>query len=188
MSEKFNKRELLRMVALVAVVWVAILLGIWRWQQSRPAGAGREPQLIHYPGTEQVQEQTSPNIGLRKYWFELNEEYPSKSVYYFYQRQLEPQGWKQLGAGEPKWGRAVDGDETRDLFGAVWVSPDHLWTVDLQMMSVVKPAKSDDPLAGEERQPGIQVFVTLRRAVHAGILLQESPKSPAGEGVTGPTE
>jgi hypothetical protein len=171
MSTTFNKRELLRMIALVAVVWVAILFGLSKWQRSRPASRDQGPQLVHYPGTEQVEEQTSPNIGLRKYWFQLNEEYPSKSVYYFYQRQLGPQGWKLLGAAEPRWGRVVEGDER----------------VDLQMMSVVKPVKGKDPLAGEERQPGIQAFVTLRRAMHPGLLMREPSKPSQGEGV-GPSE
>ncbi len=171
MNERSNKRELLRMVALITLAWVAILLGLTRWQRSRPANIQSEPQLIHYPGTEAAPEQTSTNLGLRKYWFRLDEEYPSKSAFYFYQEELEPKGWKRLGSREPEWARTIAKDGTRDLFDAVWVSPDRLFTLELQMMSVVKPLKGVSSLTAEEREPGIEVFVTLRRSLHPGILL-----------------
>jgi len=186
MDTKFNKRELIRMIALIAVVWVAIVIGISRWQQSRPAGARAEPRLIHYPGTEQAPEQTGANLGLHKYWFRLNEPYPSKSVYYFYQNQLEPHGWRQLGTGEPKWVRVVETGSPRDLFEAVWLSPDNLFAVQLQMMSVVKQTTDGSALAREEREPGIKVFVTLQRAIAPGLMLQEQPKTPPGDDIKPP--
>jgi hypothetical protein len=178
MSAAFDRRRLLRMIALLAVAWAAILIGLASWQRSRPAGARAEPQLLHYPGAEQVQEQTAPNLGLRKYWFRLNEDYPSKSVYYFYQDQLEAIGWQRLGTGEPQWVRRVESNLARDLFQAVWVSPDHLFQVELEMMSLVRPANDGSSPAGQEREPGIQVFVTLRRVLHPGIIIQ--PRAAEG--------
>ncbi len=184
MNAQLDKRRLVRMIALVALAWVAILLVVSRLEHI---GHGEGiPRLIHYPGTEDVQEQTATNLGMRKYWFRLNEEYPSKSVYYFYQRELEPRGWKQMGQNEPKWGRTVEGGQTRDLFETLWVSPDKLWTIELQMMSVVKPVKGGGALAGEEREQGIQTYVTLRRALHPGILFQENERPPQTEGVKAP--
>ncbi len=174
------------MIALLAVVWVAVVLGISGWQRTRPPGARAEPQLIRYPGTEQAPEQTSPNLGLHKYWFQLNEDYPSKSVYYFYQSQLAPQGWKQIGTGEPKWVRVIDGGNARDLLEATWVSRDNLLTLQLQMMSSVRPAKDERAFAAEEREPGIQVFVTLQRTLHPGIMLQERPKESHGGDIKRP--
>jgi hypothetical protein len=188
MSTGFNKRDLLRTIAVVAAVWTAILFGLAKWQRGRPAGSGpgAEPQLVHYPGTEGVTEQTSTNVGLHKYWFRLNEEYPSKSVYYFYQNQLESKGWKRLGKGEPTWARLPEKDAARDLFQAVWVSPDNLFQVELQMMSVVHQVREGETASREEREPGIEVFVTQRRAVHPGIIMQDRRQRSPTEGIAGP--
>lgn len=192
MSAIPNKRELLRTVALVLAAWVALLYGLARWQASRPGGRpagsepGSEPRLIHYPGTEGVAEQTSLNIGLRKYWFRLDEDYPSKSVYYFYRNQLEPRGWRRLGEAEPKWVRRLDKGAARDLFQAVWVSPDNLFQVELQMMSVVHQVKEREPASRERREPGIQVFVTQRRALHPGIIMQDRRHPSPADGISGP--
>jgi hypothetical protein len=179
-----SKRELLRMLALVGIAWVVILYGLAKWQGSRQAGS--EPQLVHYPGTERVTEQTSANIGLHKYWFRLNEEYPSKSVYYFYQNQLEPRGWKRLGKGEPTWARLSERESARDLFQAVWISPDSLFQVELQMMSVVHQVKEGETASREEREPGIEVFVTQRRAVHPGIIMHDRRQRSPADGIAGP--
>jgi len=182
-APRFNRRELARMLALVGVVWLVILVGIARWQRSRPAAASAEPPLIHYPGTEEAPEQTSPNLGLRKYWFRLNEEYPSDSVYRFYQDQLEPKGWRPIVVSGPEWVRRTEKDVTRDLLAAGWISPDGLFHVDLQMMSVVHPLKDGAAMMGEEREPGIQVYVTLRRAAPPEILLQQPPTPPPPPGI-----
>ena len=181
-----NKRELLRTLVLVGVAWTAILFGLAKWQGGRPAGSapGAEPQLVHYPGTEGVTEQTSANIGLRKYWFRLNEEYPSKSVYYFYQNQLESKRWKRLGKGEPTWARLVEKGSARDLFQAEWISPDSLFQVELQMMSVVHQVREGETVSREEREPGIEVFVTQRRAVHPGIIMQDRRQESPVDGIT----
>ncbi len=179
-----NRRELIRTIAVVAVIWVVILAAVARWQRGgRQAGAAREPDLLHYPGTEGIQEQTSPNLGFRKYWFTLDEDYPSKSVYQFYANELEQQGWRPLHQAEPRWVRQVARDEARDVFQAVWISPDSLFQVELEMMSVVRPVKEGDPLSGEAREPGIEVFVTLRRALLPGVILQERGREAERGGV-----
>lgn len=175
--KKLNRRELLRLIALVAIVWLVVLLVVARWQRGRGRTGPGEPQLIHYPGTEGLQEQTSSNLGFRKYWFALNEGYPSKSVYRFYQSKLEPQGWRPLSRGEPQWVRRPAGDEARDLLEVIWVSPDNLFQLELQMISVVNAVRQEGKVVGEEREPGIQVYVTLRRALSPEIITQ-----PRGEG------
>ncbi|HUU53757.1 MAG TPA: hypothetical protein VMY87_02465 [Armatimonadota bacterium] len=176
---KQSRRELVRTIAVVAVIWVVILVAVARWQgRGERAGAGRRPELMHYPGTEAVEEQHSANLGFRKYWFTLNEDYPSKSVYYFYRNELEPKGWTPLHRGEPRWVRQVAKKESRDVFQAVWGSPDNLFQIQLDMMSVVKPVREGEPLSGEEREPGIEVFVTLQRSLHPGLIMQ--PKAPTG--------
>ncbi len=176
----FKRRELLRTVAVIAAAWVVLLLLLNRWHRSsKPEPGGTEPVLVHYPGYEDVEEQTSANLGFRKYWFRLNEDYPSRSVYYFYRNLLEPEGWQPLARGEPQWVRQTTKREARDLFEAIWVSPDRLFQIELEMMSEVKLVTEGDALVLEEREPGIQVFVTQRRALHPGIILQRQP--PEGE-------
>ncbi|MFB3881121.1 MAG: hypothetical protein ACE149_07650 [Armatimonadota bacterium] len=177
--QRFNRRELLGMLALVGLLWLVLLAGLARWQRGRAAPATAEPQLVHYPGTENVAEQTSANLGLRKYWFRLEEEYPSESVYRFYRDQLEPKGWRPIGAVAPQWVRRSEKDVTRDLFATGWISPDGLFHIDLQMMSVVHPAK-EGSASGEERERGIRVYVTLRRSAPPEILLDQRPGPTPG--------
>jgi len=173
-----KRRELLQVVALVAVAWVAVLFFLTRWQRETiPTSDVREPELIHYPGTEGIEEQTSENLGFRKYWFTLNEDYPSKSVYYFYANQLEPEGWRPLHQAEPRWVRQTWKKDMRDLFQAVWVSPDSLFQIELEMMSVLHPIEQGKMTVGSEREPGIQVFVTLRRSLHPSIILEPRHQS-----------
>jgi len=174
---KLNRRELIRTVAVVAAIWVAILVVAARWQgRAERAGGKSTPELVHYPGTENIEEQHSANLGFRKYWFTLNEDYPSKSVYYFYSNELEPKGWMPLHRGEPRWVRQVAKNEARDVFQAMWGSPDNLFQLQLDMMSVAKPVDEGEPLSGEAREPGIEVFVTLQRTLHPGLIMQ--PKAP----------
>ncbi len=170
--KQINRREMLRAIAIAAIVWVAILFVVARWQRGSSKASGSEPPLLHYPGTEGVIEQTSPNLGFRKYWFTLNEDFPSKSVYLFYQRELRQKGWHRLGRGEPQWMRQPAGDKSRDLLGAMWVSPDNLFQLELQMVSTARAVKQGDKTVGEERQPGIEVYVTLRRALNPSIFMQ----------------
>lgn len=161
---KFSRKELALVLGVLVVAWAAMLLGLAKWQRSRgPRSA--EPELIHYPGTEGVEEQNSENLGLRKYWFLLNEDYPSKSVYEFYREEYREKGWRLVGAREPEWYRRPDGGKYYDLFSAMWVSPDSLFQVELQMKSEVRPIAGGGGAAGEEREPGIMVYVTQRRVL-----------------------
>jgi len=181
---QFNRREFLRALAVVALIWVAFLFVLARWQKSAPQAGGRtEPQLIHYPGTEGVPEQTSLNLGYRKYWFTLDEDYPSKSVYYFYKNQLEPKGWQALTSADPDWVHRNMGNEGRDLFQATWLSPDRLFELTVDMMSVSRQVDKKDPSLGQTRDPGIQVFVTQRRSLNPAAVMQPrepEPTDPAG--------
>ncbi len=181
-----NRRELLRVVAILAAAWVLVLLVLTRLQRSgRPGPTSAEPRLVHYPGYEDVEEQTTENLSFRKYWFTLNEDYPSKSVYYFYKNLLEPQGWQPAFRGEPGWTRRMEKERARDLFHALWISPDRLFQLEVRMMSVAKLVTADGTVIAEEREPGIQVFVTQQRALHPGIILQ--PRTgEAGRGVGEP--
>lgn len=173
-----KRRELIRAVAVVAAIWVAVLVVASRWQgRGVEATSENAPALVHYPGTENVEEQTSENTGFRKYWFTLSEDYPSKSVYYFYRDQLEPKGWVPMQRGEPRWVRQSAKGEMRDIFLAMWGSPDSLYQLQIDMMSVAKPVDEDEPLSGEVREPGIEVFVTLQRTLHPGLIMR--PKEPA---------
>jgi hypothetical protein len=170
---KFNRRELARVVAVVAIIWVAALVLLGKWQQvNRTSGDHPDPALIHYPGFEDVPEQTSANIGWRKYWFELDEEYPSKSVFYFYQRELASRGWRLLGSGEPQWYRQTIKEGAQDVFHAVWRSSDNLFLIQLEMKSVVELIESGDQVVSEERDPTILVYVTLQREVGPGLLTE----------------
>jgi hypothetical protein len=170
---KVDRKDLIRVVGIVAIIWVASLVLVAKWQRSaRPSDAPSEPELIHYPGYEGVPEQTAPNLGWRKYWFELNEEYPSKSVYYFYRRELDAKGWQLLGAREPDWVRRTVKDNVFDLFHAVWASPDGIFQIELEMQSSVDLIKSGDQVVAEERSPTTLVYVTLRRSLAPQLLLQ----------------
>ena len=182
---KFNRREFLRVLSVVVLIWVAFLFVLARWQKAAPAAGGRtEPKLVHYPGTEGVPEQTSPNLGFRKYWFTLNEEFPSKSVYYFYKSALESKGWRPLQRSDPEWVHRRMGSESRDLFQSIWMSPDRLFEVNLEMMSVSRQVDKKDPTMGETRDPGIQVFVTQRRSLNPSAVMQpRETEAPEPEGV-----
>ena len=174
---KLNRRELIRTIAVVAAIWVVILVVASRWQGRGVQATGKNaPALVHYPGTTNVEEQLSKNLGFRKYWFTLNEDYPSKSVYYFYRDELEPKGWTPMQRGEPRWVRQFAKDEERDVFLAMWGSPDNLFQLQLDMMSVAKRVDEAEPLSGEVREPGIEVFVTLQRTLHPGLIMR--PKAP----------
>ncbi len=176
---ELNRWELIRTVAVVAAIWVAILVVASRWQGRGVEATGKNaPELVHYPGTRDVEEQHSENLGFRKYWFTLNEDYPSKSVYYFYRDELEPKGWVPLHRGEPAWVRQFAKDEARDVFLAMWGSPDNLFQLQLDMMSTAKRVDEDGVQPSEEREPGIEVFVTLQRTLHPGLIMR--PKTPAG--------
>jgi hypothetical protein len=181
-----NRRDLLRVVAVLAAAWVLVVLVLARWQRSAKLGpAAAEPRLVHYPGYEGVEEQTTENLSFRKYWFTLNEDYPSKSVYHFYKNLLEPEGWQPAFRGEPQWTRRIAKDEARDILHALWISPDRLFQLEVEMMSVAKLVTADGTVIAEEREPGIQVFVTQQRALHPGIIFQPRTREP-GRGVGHP--
>lgn len=174
-----NRRELMRTVFVLATAWVLIVLVLTKLQRSaKPGRPPAGPPLVHYPGYEDVEEQTAENLGLRKYWFTLNEDYPSKSVYYFYKNVLEADGWRALADGEPQWARKATDEEARDLFNAVWVSPDNLFQIEVQMLSTVRLVQQQEAVVLGEREPGIQVFVTQRRAMHPGLIFQPRAREP----------
>ena len=180
---KVNRRELLHIIGVVFVVWLVLVAGLSKWQQWQAARetevgvAVVEPELPHYPGTEDIPEQTSPALGWRKYWFELDEGYPSKSVLYFYRNELEQDGWRLLGPGEPVWYRRESPDEVRDLLQAVWLSPDALFQIQVDLVSVVERVMHDGEPVGEHRQPGMYVYVTLSRAMMP-MLIRPGPQRP----------
>ena len=180
---KFSRRELVLTVAAMIAAWVVMLLLLAAWQRrSGSARSGSEPELIHYPGTEDVAEQTSVNIGLRRYWFSLDEAYPSKSVYHFYDREYGERGWRRSHPGEPEWYRRSERGLFYDLFYAVWVGPDRLFQVELQMKSEVKPVWEGGELVAEERVPGIKVYVTQKRVVFPGTMGRPERRTrPRGE-------
>lgn len=177
----FNRRELLIIFGLLGLVWMLLLAGLVRWQQgAAQRKLSNEPELIHYPGTDGIPEQTSVNLGLRKYWFVLHEDYPSESVYLWYKNELEQRGWRPAFAGQPQWRRDVSGKEAKDIFQAMWISPDNLFQYEVELLSIARPADENNPLMGEQRDEGIQVFVTLRRALHPGLIMQ--PRAPGERG------
>ena len=203
-----SRKEIFLGIGVVLVAWVLLLVALSRWQASRPAKqVSVQPELLHYPGTEEVAEQESENLGWRKYWFTLDEPYPSTSVYQFYRREMEAQGWRLVPGGEPEWVREETDEGARDLFRATWLAPNRLYQLDLDMMSVVKGKREGEQVVSEERgfdsatrpadksaqprptpsavegrEPGIRVFVTLRRVVLPGLLLPPSePEKPKGE-------
>jgi hypothetical protein len=177
-----RRRELVKVLGLALLAWVGLLLALGKWQQRAQARrTAAEPELVHYPGTEGVKEQTSPNLGLRKYWFRLDEEYPSKSAFYFYKNELEPKGWRLVSQGEPQWHRRESEDEIQDLFHATWLSRDGLFQLDVDMTSLAKASRRDDEVISEDREPGIRVYVALRRVSMPGLLMPR----PAEEGARG---
>ncbi len=177
-----NRKELFVAIGAVMMVWVLLLVGVSRWQAHRPPrGAGMAPELPHFPGTEDIREQESENLGWRKYWFTLEEDFPSTTVYQFYQKELGGQGWRQVPEGEPQWMREEAKGEAHDLFHATWVAPNRLYQVDLDMMSVVQVRREGGRVTGESREPGIKVFVKLQRVL-TPVLLFPPGEPGAGKG------
>jgi hypothetical protein len=58
----------------------------------------------------------------------------------------------------------------------VWISPDNLFRLELEMVSVVRDRRQENRVVGEEREAGIQVYVTLRRELAASILAPPKDK------------
>jgi hypothetical protein len=141
------------------------MAGLTRWQRGRPGGStAPEPRLIRYPGTESAPEQTAEATGFHRYWFHLNEDYPSLSVYTFYKQQLESEGWRPVNEGQPQWNRREGKDKSGDLFRATWTSANGLFQLDLEMVSPVQMAQSEGTRT-ETRQPGLDIFVTMQRTL-----------------------
>jgi hypothetical protein len=155
-------------MGVLLVGWVLLMAGLTRWQRSRPHSPAAQPPLIHYPGTESAPEQTAEATGFHRYWFHLDEDYPSLSVYSFYQQQLQSEGWRPFGEGQPQWTRREDKNTSSDLFHATWISPNGLFQIDLEMVSTVKVTQ-EDAARTEHRQPGLDVFVTMQRVLLPGI-------------------
>jgi len=175
-----SRRELIRIVGLVLVAWVVVLVGLATLQRSRSAGARPgEPSLPRYPGTEGLPEQRSEPLGMRKYWFEIEEQYPSRSVYHWYRRVLREQGWQMLGQ-DADWMRRGGSDGGHDVLHATWVSPDRLFQVDVEMLSRVRRVERGPGAVSEEREPGIQVYVTLRRVLAPHLLAAPRERSAPG--------
>lgn len=174
----FSRRELLVAIAGLAAAWVVAMVLLTAWQRrSGQRQTGAEPALVHFPGTEGVAEQTSANLGFRKYWFPLDETYPSKSPYQFYDREMRQRGWRRHGAGEPQWYRRTEGGQVYDLLHAVWVSPDKLFQLELEMTSAVTQTEGEEEAVSEEREPGIKVYVTQQRVTIPSLMI---PKGPGG--------
>ncbi len=180
------RRDFVILLGILVVGWLLLMAGLARWQRSRPVSpAAAEPPLIRYPGAESAPEQTADPTGFRRYWFHLNEDYPSLSVYNFYKQQLEGERWRPLGQGQPQWVRREDRDVSRDLFRATWISANGLFQIDLEMTSTVQVTKHDDTRV-EQRQPGMDVFVTMRRALMPGITTPIPEPNPQREPPSGP--
>jgi hypothetical protein len=180
---RISRREIFLGIGVVLLAWVLLLVALSRWQAGRPPKRGAvQPELVHYPGTEDVPEQESENLGWRKYWFTLNEPYPSTSVYQFYRREMEAQGWRLVPEREAEWVTQETDEGRRDLFHATWLAPDRLYQMDLDMMSVVKEKREGDRVVSALREEGIKVFVTLRRVMMPGLLLPPTaPEEAKGE-------
>jgi len=175
-----SRKEILRVLGLVLVAWVGALVLIAWVQRARPAsGPAGKLTLPRYPGTESAPCQTSPNLGMEKYWFTLNEDYPSKSVYYWYKNELEPRGYVLVTQREPDWVRRGSGDKSYDLFQATWLEPGRLFQIDLQMVSTVTRASEGEGVVVEQREPGIKVYVTRQRVMHPELMFgEEREKRP----------
>lgn len=179
-----QRRELLIIMALLVVGWMLAMGLLGRWQASRDQRRGAEPELPRYPGTEAVEEQTSPSIGLRKYWFRVEEDYPSDSVYRFYRRELEARGWRLVGGDtRPGWTRQRQGEELLDVFRATWVDAKGLFQVDLEMTSTVRQREGDLGQLIQERDPGMKVYVTMRRVLIPGLGPPPDRSAPHESGV-----
>ena len=162
-----NRRELIVAILVVVVGWIALMVVLGKWQNRQAVERG--PALPHYPGTESVKEQLVPNLGWRKYWFTLDQDYPSTAVYQFYQSELAPKGWRRIGT-TPTWVRVPGKDKMSDLFQTVWVSADRVYEIDLQMVSTADVTIRGAAVTSEKRRPGMQVYVTLRRSTGPWLL------------------
>lgn len=170
-------------VALVAMLvgWILLLTLISKWQRGRAGErVTNEPALIHYPGTEAVEEQTASTTGFRRYWFHLNEDYPSLSVYQFYKNKLEADGWKPVGQSPPVWVSRPDKNATSDLFRATWVDRKGLFQFDVEMVSTMTETKRAGGATSKDRKPGIDVYVTIRRVLLPGITFPQPETKPEG--------
>lgn len=178
-----SRREILLVLGTALLTWVLVLVVLSRWQAARrPDLARQEPELVHYPGTEGVAEQESENLGWRKYWFTLDEPFPSTSVYEFYRNEMERRRWRLVPGRAPTWVRQESREGARDLFHATWLSPDRLYQLDLDMVSLVRQRRESGRVVSETREPGIRVYVTLRRVVMPGLLLPPvEPEAGRGE-------
>jgi len=184
-----NRRQLFLVIAVICAAWVGLMLGLSRWQQSRSgARPSAEPDLPHFPGTEGVDEQTSRNLGWRKYWFRLNEDYPSKSVLNFYQHEMDARGWRLVGSQQPQWHRRNGEEEAYDVLEATWVAPNRLFQLDLQMLSRVVLVSQAEEVLGEDRAPGIEVWVTLRRVLAPGLIVPQPVSGAPRSGIELPTQ
>lgn len=172
------RKELGIVLGVMLVGWLVLVVGLGRWQRSRPRDAVAEPDLVHYPGTESAEEQTSANLGFRRYWFHLNEEYPSQSVFYWYQNELQPDGWRLMGRGLPQWMRKRDRNRVADVFRATWVDRRGLFQIDLEMASPITVTEPEMGQPTEERQPGLEIIVTLRRTLLPGLVLPQEEAQP----------
>lgn len=165
-----QRRELLIVMALLVVGWMLAMGMLGRWQASRDQRRGSQPELPRYPGTETAEEQTSPSIGLRKYWFRVAEDYPSDSVYRFYRRELEGKGWRLVrNATRSGWTRQRQGEVLLDVFRAIWLDAKGLFQVELEMTSTVRQREGDLGQLVQEREPGMKVYVTMRRVLVPGL-------------------
>jgi len=184
-----NRRQLFVVIAVICAAWVGLVVGLSRWQQSHHAARpSAEPDFPHFPGTEGVAEQTSPNLGWRKYWFHLNEDYPSKSVLNFYQQEMATGGWRLVGSQLPQWHRRNGDEEAYDVLEATWVAPNRLFQLDLQMLSRVALVRQAEEVVSEDRAQGIEVYVTLRRVLAPGLIVPQAAPSPPRPGIELPTQ
>jgi hypothetical protein len=162
-------------VVIVLIVWVGVMIGLSHYQSARI------PPLLHYPGTESVKEQLVPNLGWRKYWFKLDQDYPSTAAYDFYAKALVPKGWWLANRVAPGWYRKDEKGKVSDVFTATWVSPDRIYQVDLQMASIVHPKREGKRVISETRDPGLLVYVTMRRSMGPWLLEKEGKSPGRGE-------
>jgi len=173
------RRELLVALGVILVGWIVLMVALARWQRGKAGEkTWSEPELVHYPGAESAPEQTVPNLGIRRYWFHLSEDYPSQSVFGFYRKMLEAEGWRRVGENPPTWVRRQSKDEIWDGFDASWTDPKGLFQLDLQMVSQVRLARHEGSEPTERREPGIEVFVTQRRALFPGFALPPQRSAP----------
>jgi len=166
-----SRREILRAIIVLCLIWIAVTVVLARWQKG-------SPPLLHYPGTESMPEQTVPNMGTRRYTFALHEDYPSLTAFRWYQQALAARGWKPLFQGEPGWRREVRGDTAQDVFTALWVSPNRVYQLQLQLLSTAKLTRAGDRVISETREPGLYAVVSQQRSMGPWLLEQEKKEQP----------